>query len=275
MAAHLTTVDTALARTPGIASVWCGRSGTAAYQREPGYPHPAASMMKAAVLAALYGAIVAGRIDPDAPVLVHNEFASALTGAAPYGCDRHHDSDELVWQRLGSRVPVSWLARRMIVRSSNLATNLVLSQIGVPAVAEVIERAGARGCVVGRGIEDSAADDAGIANLVTAGGLAGLFGAMLDGRLPGSAAMVEIMCGQEFRDDIPAGLPAGTEVALKNGWIRGVRHSAGIVYPVDADPFVLAVCLTTPLAVNQHGDEACQLVARVAAAAWADRHQLG
>jgi beta-lactamase class A len=67
----------------------------------------------------------------------------------------------------------------------------------------------------------------------------------------------------------------GTRAAVKNGWINGVRHSVGAVYPDDTEPFVLAVCLTTPLAVNQHGDEACQIVASIAAAAWADRHHLG
>ncbi|MCI0688709.1 MAG: class A beta-lactamase-related serine hydrolase, partial [Sporichthyaceae bacterium] len=63
-----------------------------------------------------------------------------------------------------------------------------------------------------------------------------------------------------------------TRVAHKNGWVSGLRHSAGVVFPDDAEPFVLAVCMTTPLATGDHDDAACQLVARIAAAAWADAH---
>src|SRR5262249_30551992 len=76
---------------------------------------------------------------------------------------------------------------------------------------------------------------------------------------------------QEHIEDLAAGLPVGTPVALKNGWIMGVRHAAGIVYPPGEAPYVLAVCTSTPLAINEQGDEACQLVARISAAALAAR----
>jgi beta-lactamase class A len=89
-----------------------------------------------------------------------------------------------------------------------------------------------------------------------------------------AAAMLDLLAAQELRGDLAAGLPPGTRVALKNGWIGGVRHAAGVVFPDDAPPFVLAVCATTPLARNRHDDEACQLVARIARAAWSARHEL-
>ena len=88
--------------------------------------------------------------------------------------------------------PLRWLADRMIVRSSNLATNIVIGQVGLPAVAEAWALAGARHSVTGRGIEDFAAREAGITNLVTAADLAALLGALATGgvrarpaRLPG------------------------------------------------------------------------------------------
>ena len=68
-----------------------------------------------------------------------------------------------------------------------------------------------------------------------------------------------------------AGLPPGTRIAHKNGWIPGVRHGAGVVFPDDAAPYTIVVCTSTSLAVNEHNDAACQLVARIAAASWADR----
>jgi beta-lactamase class A len=179
-------------------------------------------------------------------------------------------------------VPLGWLVERMIVRSSNLATNLVLAEVGMPAVASVWPLVATGSSVVTRGIEDFAADDAGLSNLVTAADLAALLSAIAAGaRTHGPIgtteqcqAMLETLFGQRHREDLAAGLPPGTRVAYKNAWIRGVRHAAGIVYPDDAPPFVLAVCLTSPLAVNKPGDAACQLIAQVAAAAWSERHTL-
>src|SRR5262245_25616374 len=260
-----------LDRVPGTVSIWYGRPGApAAYVREPAATHYAASMMKVAVLLALYRS---GRpLDDEVPV--RNEFASAAPGGGRYGCRKGYDSDPLVWRRLGGTAPLGWLANRMIVASSNLATNLVLAQVGVVAVAEALSAAGAAHSTVVRGIEDTAAAEAGLTNLVTAADLAALFGAVELGEAapPNEcAAMLATLREQEHTEDLAAGLPPGTPVALKNGWIMGVRHAAGVVYPPDEPPYVLSVCTSTPWAVNRHDDEACQLVARVSAAAWADR----
>ena len=83
--------------------------------------------------------------------------------------------------------------------------------------------------------------------------------------------MLATLRAQQRTEDLAAGLPPGTPVALKNGWIMGARHAAGVVYPPGEPPYLLAVCMSTPWAVNRHDDDACQLVARVSAAAWADR----
>lgn len=53
--------------------------------------------------------------------------------------------------------------------------------------------------------------------------------------------MIDILAAQEFNDEIPAGLPKGTRVAHKTGWITGVTHDAAIVYPPDRKPYVLVV----------------------------------
>ncbi|HZN18350.1 MAG TPA: serine hydrolase [Micromonosporaceae bacterium] len=286
---HLPALDAELATVPGTVSVWCGRLGRpAAYARLPDVAHYAASTMKVAVLAAVYRAAETGRLDLDAPVEVRNEFPSAAPGAPPFGCERGYDNDEAVWQRLGGRAPLRWLARRMIVRSSNLATNICLTSVGLDAVAEVWRRAGAGNSAVGRCIEDAAASEAGITNQVTAADLAALLGAVA-GRATGPDAitgpdavagpascreMTEVLLAQEHLDDLAAGLPPGVPVAHKNGWVRGVRHGAGVVYPADTPPYAIVCCTTTPLATNDAGDEACRLVARVAAASWADRHAL-
>jgi len=254
--------------------VWCGRLGAApAYARAPDATHYAASTMKAAVLAAVHRS---GR-SLDEPIPVINDFPSAAGGR--FGCTQRYDNDDAVWDRLGSTASLGWLTTRMIVRSSNLATNLVLETVGRDAVASVWADAGARHSVVARGIEDSAAAAAGVTNLVTAADLARLLSAIALAAptlAPGPAceAMLATLLAQEINDDLAAGLPAGTRIAHKNGWVDGVRHGAGVIFPDDAPPFVLAVCLTTPLAVNDTDDDACRLLSNIAAAAWAARHAL-
>jgi beta-lactamase class A len=269
------TIDEELATVPGVVSIWYGPpGGPATYQRATDATHYAASTMKLALLAALYRAADEGRRDLDDEIEVRNEFTSAAPGGPRFACRQDYDNDDAVWDRLGRTATLRWLAQRMIVRSSNLAANLVLAEVGRPAVAEVWRTVGARHSVVGRGIEDADAAEAGITNLVTAADLAELLGAIALSTIasPGSCrAMLAILRAQERSEDLAAGLPAGTRIAHKNGWIDGVRLGAGIVYPDDAPPFVLTVCATTPWATSGRDDKACRLVARIAAAAWAAR----
>lgn len=281
-------LDAHLDGVPGTVSAYLGRLGAGpTWTRHADATHYAASTMKAAVLVALHRAAEAGALDLDAPVPVRNEFDSALPGAPRFSCARHYDNDEAVWDRVGDTASLRWLAHRMIVRSSNLATNLVIGHVGLPAVAEVWALAGARHSVTGRGIEDFAARDAGITNLVTAADLAALLGALAAGAdAPGPlappaacAAMLDVLFAQEHREDLAAGLPEGTRIAHKNGWVRGVRHGAGVVFPDDAPPYAIVVCTTTDLADGgptgeEAEDDACRLIARISAAAWAGRHDL-
>ncbi|HEX7746287.1 MAG TPA: serine hydrolase [Micromonosporaceae bacterium] len=282
-------LDRDLAGAPGTISAYVGPLGAQpAYARLPAATHYAASTMKVGVLAALYRAGEAGMLDLDRPVPVRNEFDSALPTAPRFSCDRDDDNDDAVWQAEGSLAPLRWLAQRMIVKSSNLATNIVISHVGLAAVAGVWAQAGARHSVTGRGIEDAAAREAGITNLVAAADLAALFGAIVLGAdRPGPIAapatcraMLDVLLAQERREDLAAGLPDGVRIAHKNGWVRGVRHGAGVVFPDDAPPYVIAVCTTTDLADGGESgdgadDAACRLIARVSATAWERRHQLG
>lgn len=275
----LTDLEPELASVPGTVSVWVGPlNGPPAFTRNPDATHYAASTMKIAVLAALYRVAEAGMLDLDAEVPVRNEFPSAAPDAPAFSCTTGYDGDTQVWDRLGNTAALRWLARRMIVVSGNLATNICLTTVGLDAVAEVWHLVGARHSVVGRCIEDYAANDRGITNLVTAADLAALLSAIAraDERLAKPAtcrAMLDVLLAQERGEDLASGLPPGTRIAHKNGWVNGVRHGAGVVFPDDADPYSLVVCTTTPLASTEDGhDEACAILRRVAAASWADRH---
>lgn len=264
-------LDAELDALPGRASVWFGRPGQApAYVREPDATHYAASTMKVAVLAAAYRLADQGLLDLDEQVPVHDDFESATGDGSNYHATADYDSDPEPWALLGQSAGLRWLARRMIVRSSNLATNLVLERVGLPAVAAAWSAAGARHSVVARGIQDYGAEQAGLSNLVTAADLGALLTALYDGTLASPQAcaqMLTVLLGQEVTQDVVAGLPAGTPVAHKNGWVDGVRHSAALVLPGDAPPYVLVTCVSADLD-EQAG---CDVVARVAAATWTVR----
>jgi beta-lactamase class A len=53
--------------------------------------------------------------------------------------------------------------------------------------------------------------------------------------------MEEILARQQFNTGIPAGLPPGTRVAHKTGWITAMRHDAAIVGSDATRRYVLVV----------------------------------
>ncbi len=232
------------------------------YARHADAVHDAASTMKIGVLAALHRS----GIDMDQPVPVVNRFTSAAGGE--FGCDPEQDSDREPWQKIGTSVPLRRLAERMVTHSSNLATNLCMERVGAEAVARVWEKAGATGSASPRGIEDLAARAAGIRNVVTARDLVRL----LNSLEPEVLAALE---HNAYGIDLAAGLPPGTRLASKNGWITGVRDCAAVIYPPDTEPYTLAVCYTGPLGDGADlGDPAAGLLARISARVWEFRHEI-
>jgi len=83
------------------------------------------------------------------------------------------------------------------------------------------------------------------------------------------AEMLDLLSRQEYRDEIPAALPADVPIANKGGWIEGVQHDAALIRPAGAPAYILTV-RTTGLG-EADGRE---LIRTVSAAAWADRRSL-
>ncbi|MEP6989492.1 MAG: serine hydrolase, partial [bacterium] len=186
----------------------------------------AASTMKIAVMIEVLRAVDAGRLGLDQPVLLVNRFHSIVDGS-PYALDPHDDSDSTVYARVGTRVSVRELMERMIVRSSNLATNALIALVGADRADATAHSLGARHIRVLRGVEDGKAFAAGLNNTTTSADLAALLEHVErgDALLPASARLMkEVLLRQEFNDEIPAGLPAGTPVAHKTGSITATLH---------------------------------------------------
>jgi beta-lactamase class A len=172
-----------------------------------------------------------------------NQFASIVDGS-PFSVAPLDDSDSTMYLRVGDRVPARELVERMIVRSSNLATNAVIALIGAHHADSTAHALGARTIRVLRGVEDGKAFQKGMNNTTTARDLGMLLEAIERHTAASARAcdtMLAILGRQEFNDEIPAGLPPGTRVAHKTGSITAVLHDAAIVYPAGHPPYVLVV----------------------------------
>ena len=226
-----------------VGVVFAEVGGGAAFSLNPDSVFHAASTMKVPVMIEYFRAVDGGRIKPGQDLLLGTTFKSIVDGS-PYLLDAGVDSDSSVFTRVGERVPLSWLVERMIVRSSNLATNALIELLDAKKVDATAKSLGNVNMKVLRGVEDGKASQQGLNNQTSARDLAVLLKAIESGKAASNEAcreMIGILAKQEFNDEIPAGLPAGTRVAHKTGWITGVTHDAALVYPPGRKPYVLVV----------------------------------
>ncbi len=203
----------------------------------------AASTMKTPVMIEVYRQAMEGRFGLDDTLPVRNEFASIADGEK-YSLSVDRDSGDALYDHLGSEMSIRELVYSMIVRSGNLATNIVIEHVGADNVNRTMAEMGADGIRVLRGVEDMAAFREGMNNETTARGMAVMFlrlaeGSILDEQHRGE--VLDVLKDQHFRDMIPALLPDDVTVAHKTGWITGVRHDSGIVYLPDGRAYVLVV----------------------------------
>jgi len=215
----------------------------ASYFRNADTVFHAASTMKVPVLVEAFYAAREKRISLEQQLLLINQFASIVDGT-PYALDAGVDGDSALYGLIGQRVPIRDLARRMITRSSNLATNTMVAVLGADQINVTARKLGVTRSLVLRGVEDQKAFDRGMINTMTARDLATLFAALERRQVAGEADtrdMLDILLAQEFNEKIPAGLPPGTRVAHKTGEITAVSHDGGIVYPPGRSPYVIVV----------------------------------
>jgi beta-lactamase class A len=227
----------------------------------------AASTMKVPVMIELFRDASSGAFAMDQGLMLVNQFASIADGS-PYTLDWNSDSDTTLYHRIGQRVRVDSLLRLMITRSSNFATNTLITLVGAEQVTRTMRSLGAQRIQVLRGVEDGKAFEKGLNNTTTARDLALILQAIEEGRAaPGRATgdMREILLAQEFNEKIPAGVPKGIRVAHKTGEITAHSHDAAIVYPPGKRPYVLVV-LTRGIV---DGNKANKLIADLSAIVYA------
>jgi beta-lactamase class A len=226
-----------------VAVVYHNLGTGAIYARNEDQTFHAASTMKVPVMMALFQAVDNGELRLDQPIPVRNEFQSLADGS-PFSLDAKDDGDPDLYQAVGSTRPLEELIRRMITRSSNLATNLLIEKIGASRAQDLIRGLGGYHTIILRGVEDEKAYRAGLNNVTAAEDLAIALTAIAQGtgfKPASNQKMLEFLKAQEFNEKIPAGLPPGTPVAHKTGDITGFHHDAAIVYPPGEKPYILVV----------------------------------
>jgi beta-lactamase class A len=224
--------------------------------------HPA-STFKVHVMMEVFRQAQEGSLSLEDCIPIINSFTSIADGSK-YSLDVKDDAEQTLYPRLDESESIRELTRLMIVRSSNLATNILLEKVGTENVNHFIRALGIEGVIVRRGVEDNAAFRLGINNSATARGLTQTMQLIAEGKVVSTQAsekMIEILLGQEFNESIPALLPKSVKVAHKTGWTNDVYHDTGIVYPDGRKPYALSI-MTRGFNENQ-ATEAHQCMANI------------
>jgi beta-lactamase class A len=240
-------LETRIARAPAGASVglyYRSLTGSDSLLVNARARFHAASTMKVPVMIQLFRDADAGRLRLDDSLTVTKTFSSLFDGTS-FDVDKADDSESTLYGQVGRKVRVRDLLELMITVSSNLATNNLIQQVGAARADRTAHELGADSIRVLRGVEDGKAYRAGLNNTTTARDLGVLLAAIAQGRAASTAScreMFAILGRQHFTEGIPAGLPAGTRVYHKTGWIEGVvYHDAAIVELSAGKRYVLVV----------------------------------
>jgi beta-lactamase class A len=216
----------------------------------------AASTMKVPVMIEVYKQAVSGRICLRDLVLIKNEFRSIADGST-YALRDGDDTDDRLYGLVGTKKSIRELIDDMIIRSSNLATNLLVEVVDARRVTQTMRQLGARDTHVLRCVEDGKAFERGLNNTTTAVDLLRVFEKLAQGELISQRAcdeMILTLLNQSDRCIIPARLPATVKVANKTGKMGGIHHDAGIVYLPNGKKYVL-VLLSAHLKNSKEGTE--------------------
>lgn len=205
-------------------------------------PFYAASTVKLAVLVAVARALDAGAATPGTPLVATHTFRSQVPGAPDYRIEPD-DLDEGM-PPPGTPMTLAEVVERMVVVSSNEATNMAAELVGLDAVNRVLADAGAAASSFGRKYSDLEAERHGASHTTTAADLAALMSAVVTGALasPERTAWMTSVLGRQTDRRLTAAVPDGVPCGSKSGWVDGIRHDVAFVGEPGPDALVLAVC---------------------------------
>ncbi len=203
----------------------------------------AASTMKTALLIETFKQASEHKFSLTDSILIHNDFKSIVDGST-YSMDSANDGEKDLYEKIGSKLPIENVLYRMITKSSNFSTNLIVELIGAKNANNTMHALGAKDIQVLRGVEDAKAFEHGMNNTTTAYDLMVMFEHIAKGTVVNKNAckeMIRILMDQYYRDIIPAKLPPGIKTATKSGSIEKVCHDSGIVFLPDGRKYVIVL----------------------------------
>lgn len=201
----------------------------------------AASTMKTPVMIEVFKQVANGDFGLYDSILIKNNFYS-IVDSSEYIIDE--DSENELYNLVGDSLTIYDVMYRMIIKSSNLGTNLIVEKVGAKNVTQTMRDLGAPYIKVLRGVQDLKAFDQGLSNSTTAFDLMVMFEMIAKGKAvspEASQQMIDVLLDQKYNNVIPALLPSDVKVAHKTGEITGVKHDSGIVLLPDGRKYVLVI----------------------------------
>lgn len=189
-------------------------------------PFVSASIIKLAILGTLLDQAQSGVLSLDDSVTVDPSDVVGGTGV-------------IQASGAGGSYTYRQLAAYMIQDSDNIATNLIIDAVGMPAVNEYARGIGLAETVLNRRMMDFAAGDE---NYTSANDVAHILQLIYQGKLvspDASEFALDLLKGQHDDAGLLEGLPMGSVFAHKTGTLDGVFNDGGIV--LDQNPYVMVV----------------------------------
>jgi len=154
--------------------------------------------------------------------------------------DRVPPCGVLTFMHEGLAVQLIDLVWLMVTLSDNMAANLLMDRLSLPAIRRSMAALGMSGCKLNRKLFAP-----GDGNIITCRDVCMLFEQLYAGTLvsmDASREMLKMLCGQQLQNKIPMLLPLDMPIAHKTGEDEGVSHDVGIVYA--KRPFLIGFCGT-------------------------------
>src|SRR5215208_6896697 len=114
--------------------------------------HPA-STFKVHVMMEVFRQANEGWLSLEKRLPMINSFTSIADGSK-FSLAMNDDAEQTLYPRIGESETIGELTRLMIVRSSNLATNILLEKLDTKNVNDFVRALGIEGVDIRRGVED-------------------------------------------------------------------------------------------------------------------------
>ncbi len=188
----------------------------------------AASLIKVPILVALLHAVREGKVSMSQQVVIRKKD---ITGGSGY----------LKKCRLPVHLTVKELAKLMISRSDNTATNKIIDMLGFSYINYVFQKEGLTHTHLRRKILDFVSRRKGIENYICCSDLEKIFRKIYRGEMFNtevSEMALSFLRDQKINDRIPKYLPHDVVVAHKTGLERNIVGDCGIVFTSCGDYFL-------------------------------------